>query len=160
HFQGRASRATPCASVRVVPSQTIPGLTGLLQRRFRALRYRDFRLYWTCQIVSLVGTWMQTVAQGWLLHELDPSAMALGILSFLRFLPVLPFSLGAGVIADRIDKRKLLLMTQSAALLQAVVLAWVVTVGIVTPSMVYALALVFGVINAFDLPTRQSFLVE
>jgi MFS family permease len=143
-----------------MPSQTTPGLTGLLQRRFRALRYRDFRLYWTCQIVSLVGTWMQTVAQGWLLHELDSSAMALGILSFLQFLPVLPFSLWAGVIADRIDKRKLLLVTQSAALLQAVVLAWVVTVGIVTPSMVYALALVFGVINAFDLPTRQSFLVE
>jgi MFS family permease len=137
-----------------------PSWRDRLFERFSALRHRNFRIYWICQLTSLVGTWMQSVAQAWLLHRLDPAPFALGFLNFLQFLPVLLLSVWAGVLADRSDKRRLLLTTQTLALLQAVVIAAVVTAGIVQPWMVYSLALVYGVFNAFDLPARQSFLVE
>src|SRR5882762_7177277 len=128
--------------------------------RFRSLGHRNFRLYWVGQLVSLVGTWMQSVAQGWLMHRLTDSAFMLGLLGFMQFLPVLLFSLWAGVVADRVDKRRLLYFTQGAALLQAAVLAAAVMTGVVRPWMVLGLAFVFGIINAFDLPVRQSFLVD
>jgi len=128
--------------------------------RFRALRHRNFRLFWTGQLVSVVGTWMQSVAQGWLMHRLTSSPLMLGLLGFCQFLPVTIFSLWAGVVVDRVDKRKLILTTQTLALLQAAALALIVTTGVVTPWMVLVLALAFGLINAFDLPARQSFLIE
>src|SRR5882762_9305734 len=131
-----------------------------LQSTFRALQHRNYRLYWTGQLISLVGTWMQSVAQGWLMHRLTSSAFMLGFLGFAQFLPVLLLSLWAGVIVDSMDKRKLLLITQSAFLLQAALLATAVSTGIVQPWMVLALAFVFGAINAVDLPARQSFVVE
>ncbi|HZI89607.1 MAG TPA: MFS transporter [Candidatus Polarisedimenticolia bacterium] len=131
-----------------------------LRDTFRALQHRNYRLYWTGQLVSLVGTWMQSVAQGWLMHRLTSSAFMLGFLGFSQFLPVLLLSLWAGVIVDSIDKRKLLLITQSAFLVQAMLLAIAVSTGIVKPWMVLALAFVFGTINAVDLPARQSFVVE
>jgi MFS family permease len=131
-----------------------------LAARFRALRHRNFRLYWTGQLVSLIGTWMQSVAQGWLMHRLTSSAFMLGLLGFLQFLPVMLLSLWAGVVADHVDKRRLLLVTQSAFLLQAAVLAALVSTHLIRAPMLLALAFVFGTFNAFDLPTRQSFLVE
>src|SRR5438093_266653 len=137
-----------------------PAIGEILASRFRALRHRDFRLFWTGQLISLVGTWMQSVAQGWLMHRLTSSAFMLGLLGFIQFLPVLVFSLWAGVVADRVDKRRLLLVTQASFLVQAAALAAVVSSGVVRPWMVLALALGFGVFNAFDLPARQSFLVE
>jgi MFS family permease len=127
---------------------------------FRALRHRNFRLYWSGQLVSLVGTWMQSVAQGWLMHRLTASAFMLGLLSFTQFIPVLPFALLAGVVADRVDKRRLLLVTQSLMLLQATLIASVVSAGVVKPWMVLALALLYGIVNTFDLPARQSFVIE
>src|SRR2546425_4936730 len=135
-------------------------LRGHLAHTFRALRHRNFRLYWTGQLVSLIGTWMQSVAQGWLMHRLTSSAFMLGLLGFMQFLPVLLLSLWAGVIVDEADKRRLLLITQTAFLIQAVLLATAVSTGIVQPWMVLALAFVFGTINAVDLPARQSFVVE
>src|ERR1044071_5132803 len=86
--------------------------------RFRALRHRNFRLYFWGQLISLVGTWMQSVAQGWLMHRLTSSAFMLGFLSFAQFAPVLPFALLAGVVADHTPKRSLLLVTQATMLLQ------------------------------------------
>jgi len=127
---------------------------------FRALRHRNFRLYFFGQLTSLIGTWMQSVAQGWLMHRLTDSAFMLGLLGFCQFLPVMAVSPWAGVVADRVDKRRLLLVTQSFALLQAVALATLVSSGVVLPWMVLALAFAFGVFSAFDLPARQSFLVE
>src|SRR5882672_5946643 len=100
-----------------------------LLARFSALRHRNFRIYFGCQLTSLVGTWMQSVAQSWLLHRLDPAPLALGYLTFLQFLPVLLLSVGAGVLVDRSDKRRLLLVTQTVALIQAVAMAAVVTAG-------------------------------
>ncbi|MBI4365080.1 MAG: MFS transporter [Candidatus Latescibacteria bacterium] len=131
-----------------------------LQTTFRALRHRNFRLYWSGQLVSLIGTWMQSVAQGWLMHRLTASAFMLGFLGFAQFLPVMLLTLWAGVVVDSIDKRRLLLITQAAFVVQAAVLATVVSTGIVRPWMVLVLAFVFGAINAFDLPARQSFVVE
>src|SRR5215831_1691570 len=131
-----------------------------LANSFRALRHRNFRLFWIGQLISLIGTWMQSVAQGWLMHRLTNSPMMLGLLGFVQFLPVLVLALPAGVIADHMDKRKLLYITQGFFLVQAGVLAALVTFGIVKAWMVLALAFAFGVFNAFDLPLRQSFLVE
>jgi MFS family permease len=128
--------------------------------RFRALRHRNFRLFWSGQLVSVIGTWMQSVAQGWLMHRLTDSAWMLGVLAFTQFAPVTVLSLWAGVVADRVDRRRLILITQSLCAVQAVALAAVVSAGIVRPWMVLALAFVFGCVNAFDLPARQSFLVE
>ena len=135
-------------------------LRARLGTTFRSLEHRNFRLYWTGQLVSLVGTWMQSVAQGWLMHRLTSSALMLGLLGFMQFLPVLLLSLWAGVIVDSMDKRKLLLFTQSAFLVQAALLATAVSTGGVKPWMVLTLAFVFGTINALDLPVRQSFVVE
>src|SRR5262249_50716840 len=103
---------------------------------------------------------MQTVAQGWLMHRLTSSPVMLGVLGAAQFLPVLLLSLWAGVIADRVDKRRMILITQGLALVQAAVLALLVTTGVVRPWMIIVLAFVFGAISAFDLPARQSFLVE
>jgi MFS family permease len=128
--------------------------------RFRSLAHRNFRLFWLGQIISLIGTWMQSVAQGWLMHRLTGSALMLGLLGFAQFLPVMLLSLWAGVVADRMDKRRLIFATQTLMLVQTVLLATVVSLGIVQPWMVVALAFFFGVVNAFDLPARQSFLVE
>ena len=135
-------------------------LRATLDDRFRALHHRNFRLFWIGQLVSVVGTWMQTVGQGWLMHRLTDSAWMLGLLAFTQFVPVTLFSLWAGVVADRVDKRRMILITQSLAATQALLLALVVTGGMVKPWMVLVLAFVFGTINAFDLPARQSFLVE
>lgn len=126
----------------------------------RALRHRDFRLYFFGQMVSLIGTWMQAVAQGWLMHRLTNSAFMLGLLSFAQFAPVLPLALFAGVLADRTERRTMLLWTQSLMLAQAVALATVVSTGVVKPWMVIALASVHGLVNTFDLPARQSFVVD
>ena len=127
---------------------------------FRALRHRNFRLYFFGQMISLVGSWMQSVAQGWLMHRLTSSAFMLGLLSFTQFLPVLPLALWAGVVADRVDKRRLLLVTQSLLLAQASFLALTVSMGTVRPWMILGFALVYGCVNTFDLPARQSFVIE
>ena len=132
----------------------------LLRTRFRSLAHRNFRLFWLGQIVSLIGTWMQSVAQGWLMHRLTGSAFMLGLLGFAQFIPVMLLTLWAGVVADRMDKRRLILTTQSLMLVQTVLLAGVVSLGVVQPWMVIVLAFFFGTVNAFDLPARQSFLVD
>ncbi|MCW5879521.1 MAG: MFS transporter [Anaerolineae bacterium] len=131
-----------------------------LPRTFSALRHRNFRLYWFGQIVSLSGTWMQTTAQSWLIYELTLSPLTLGVLSFASQLPTLIFSLFAGVLADRVNKRSALILTQSLAMIQAFVLAALVLSGRIQAWQVIALALVLGIINAFDNPIRQSFIPE
>jgi len=138
----------------------MPSVRERIRDRFRALSHRNFRLFWNGQLISLVGTWMQSVGQGWLMHRLTDSPWMLGVLGFAQFLPVTALSLWAGVVADRVDKRRLVLITQTLAMVQAAVLAVLALLGIVRPWMVLALAFVFGAINAFDLPARQSFLIE
>ncbi len=134
--------------------------SGGLSDRFRALRHPNFRLYWSGQLVSLVGTWMQSVAQGWLMHRLTSSPFMLGLLAFMQFFPVMLLSLWAGVLLDRVDKRRVIMVTQFGFLVQATALAALTSSGNVRPWMLLALAFLFGVFNAFDLPSRQSFVVD
>jgi MFS family permease len=145
---------------RAMPAPDSASPRPSLGETFRALRHRDFRLFFTGQLISLIGTWMQSVAQGWLMHRLTSSAFMLGLLSFAQFAPVLPLALWAGVIADRSPRRTLLLWTQSLLLAQAVALAIVVSAGVVRPWMVLALAVVYGIVNTFDLPARQTFIID
>ena len=131
-----------------------------LGRAFVALRHRNFRLFWYSQMVSLVGTWMQSTAQSWLVLELTHSALWLGIVGALQFLPIMFFAMFGGVIADRVPKRTLLLITQSAAAVQAIVLWLLVFSGTVQLWHVLILATLLGLTNALDMPTRQAFVVE
>ena len=126
----------------------------------RAFRHRDFRLFWSGQLVSLVGTWMQSVGQAWVVLELTGSPFKLGVISALQFGPMLLLSLLAGALADRVRKRRLLLLTQGALMLQALALAALDWTGQIQYWHVAVLAAVYGVANTLDLPARQSFVVE
>jgi MFS family permease len=126
----------------------------------RAFRHRDFRLFWSGQLVSLVGTWMQSVGQVWVVLELTGSPFKLGVISALQFGPMLFFSLLAGALADRVRKRRLLLLTQGALMLQALALAALDWTGQIQFWHVAVLAAFYGVANTLDLPARQSFVGE
>ena len=127
---------------------------------FRALRHRNYRLFFYGQLISLTGTWMQSVAQGWLVLRLTDSPFLLGLVAAANSLPVLLFSLFAGTIADRFPKRRILLITQSTAMLLAATLAGLTLSGTVHITRVLILALLLGIVNAFDAPARQAFTVE
>ena len=127
---------------------------------FRSLRVRNYRLYASGQLVSLTGTWMQRVAQDWLVLELTNSGTALGVVTALQFGPSLLLGMYGGVLADRGDKRKMLLVTQSAIALVALVLGLLDVTGVVTYWHVLVLAGALGLIGAIDTPIRQSFVIE
>jgi len=131
-----------------------------IRHLLRALRSRNYRLFLAGQGVSLVGTWMQYVAMSWLVYRLTGSSMLLGVVGFTSQIPTLFISPLAGVLADRWDRRRLLLVTQSLAMLQAAFLALVVLTGVVQVWQIILLSLILGIVNAFDIPIRQSFVVE
>jgi MFS family permease len=135
-------------------------MSAVVSDPFRALGSRDFRIYFSGQLISMAGTWMQQVAMGWLAYELSDSALVLGLLGFASQAPILLFSLVGGVWSDRTDRRRLLLWTQSLSLIQAMVLAMLTWQGWITPPLLLFLAFLLGCINALDLPTRQSLLVH
>jgi MFS family permease len=122
--------------------------------------HRNFRLFFTGQLVSLVGTWMQTVAQGWLVLTLTDDPFALGVVTACQFLPVLLFGLFGGVIADALPKRQTLIVTQIVALVLALTLGILVVTAQVQVWMIYLLAIGLGFVNAVEMPVRQSFVVE
>jgi MFS family permease len=128
--------------------------------RLGALRHRDFRLFWIGQLISQIGTWMQSVAQAWLVLELTHSPLHLGIVSALQFTPVLFLSPVGGVLSDRFAKRKVLLISQTAMQLQAFVLAALVWSGRVEYWHVAVLAAVYGLSRAIDIPARQSYITD
>ncbi|HEY7930748.1 MAG TPA: MFS transporter [Acidimicrobiales bacterium] len=129
-------------------------------RTFAALRVRNFRLYFIGQLISISGTWMQSVAQGWLVLQITGSSVDLGIAVALQFLPTLLVGSYGGLIADRFEKRRILYFTQSGAGLLALALGLLVSNGHVTLSEVYAIALGLGVVNLFDTPARQAFVQQ
>ena len=127
---------------------------------FSALKHPNFRLWFGGQIVSLIGTWMQSTAQGYLVYELTASPIMLGVVGFANGIPVWLFSLYAGIIADRISRRKLLIITQGSMMLLALALALLTFSGKVQAWHVVIMALLLGTANAFDAPARQSFVSE
>ena len=131
-----------------------------LPRGLRALSHRDYRLFWIGQLLSRIGTWMQSVGQAWLVLELTNSPFRLGLISTLQFGPVLLFSFVGGVLSDRVAKRKLILATQIAMMLQAFALSGLVWTGHVEYWHVAVLAAIYGVANSLDMPARQAYVVE
>jgi MFS family permease len=139
------------------PSAPRPRAAGTT---FRSLQVRNFRVYTTGQIVSVTGTWMQIVGQAWLVLELTGSGAMLGLVTALQWLPTLLLGPLAGVLADRSDKRRIMVCTQAAAMAQALLLGIVVATGTVQLWMVMVLALTLGLVAAVEGPARQTFIFE
>jgi MFS family permease len=135
-------------------------LKSKLSGMFPAFSHRNYRLFWFGQCVSLIGTWMQTIGQSWLVLQLTNSAFKLGLISAMQFLPMMLFSLFAGTLVDRFPKRTVLLITQTALAVLALVLATLTYFKAVQYWHVLVLAALLGIVNTLDMPTRQSFFVE
>ena len=127
---------------------------------FRSMSVRNYRLYFAGQLISTTGTWMQSIAQAWLVLQITGSGVALGITVALQFTPVLLVGAWGGLVADRVDKRRLLVGTQAAAGVLALVLGTVTVLGVVQLWMIFVLALGLGAVNALDNPARRAFVVE
>jgi MFS family permease len=127
---------------------------------FRSMSVRNYRLYFAGQLISTTGTWMQSIAQAWLVLQITGSGVALGITVALQFTPVLLVGAWGGLVADRVDKRRLLVATQAAAGVLALILGAVTVLGIVQLWMIFVLAVGLGVVNAVDNPARRAFVVE
>jgi MFS family permease len=135
-------------------------LTQALRRAGTSLAVPNYRRYFAGQIVSVSGNWMQMVAEMWLIVQLTGSGAAVGLTAGLQFVPILLFGAWGGLIADRLPKRRVLMVTQALMALPALTLFALTVAGTVTPLMVWALVFVRGAVNAVDNPTRQSFVIE
>lgn len=134
---------------RAVASQTL-----------RALRHRNFQLFFAGQLISLIGTWMQSVAQSWLVYRITGSSALLGLVAFAGQIPIFLMSPVAGHAADRMNRHRMVIATQTASMLLALALAALTLTGRVQIWQIFVLSTLLGVVNAFDIPARQSFLVE
>ncbi len=132
----------------------------MARRTFSSLNVPNYRLYFFGQIVSMSGTWIQSVAQMWLVYQLTNSGFALGVVTALQFMPVLLAGMWGGIVADRFDKRKILIATQGAAALLAALLGVLTALDAVQLWMIYLLAVALGVVSVIEVPTRQSFVIE
>jgi MFS family permease len=126
----------------------------------RSLKHRNFQLFFSGQLISLIGTWMDTVAEAWLVYRLTGSSLLLGTVSFAGQIPVLLLAPVAGMVADRFNRRKVVIATQASSMVIAFILAMLTLTKRVTVEEVIVLAAMMGAVNAFDIPARQSFLVE
>ena len=127
---------------------------------FAAMRHRNFQLYFGGQLISNIGTWMQIIAQGWVVYQIGHSELTLGLVAFASAIPILAISPWGGVIVDRVSRRNLLILTQAGSMLLAFVLAALTFTGVVKEWHVIVLAALLGVVNAFDAPARQAFVPE
>jgi len=127
---------------------------------FPALKHENYRFYFSGQLISLSGSWMQTVAQGWLVYQLTGSPFMVGLIASLQNLPILFFGVFGGVLVDRFNKQKLILFTQSASLILALILGVLTITGYVNVWMVMVFASLLGLVNALDTPARQSLIIE
>src|SRR4051812_44194972 len=150
----------PVTAATAVRHPTRPARTKRAQSPFAPLRTRSYRIYLTGQVVASLGTWMQSVAQDWLVLQLTHSSTAVGIVLALQFLPLLLFGPTGGLLADRYPKRRILFATQSVNAALAITLTVLTLTGAVRVEHVYALAVVGGLVFAVDSPTRQSFVTE
>jgi MFS family permease len=131
-----------------------------LPKQLSAFRHRNYRLFFSGQLISLTGTWLQSVALGWLVYELTGSQLLLGTVSAIGALPIFFLSLPAGILIDRINKRDLLIATQTTAMLLAFALAGLTHWRLITVYWIVLLGFLLGVVNAFDAPARQSFVID
>lgn len=131
-----------------------------LQETFAALKHYNYRLWFFGQMVSLMGTWMQSTAQGYLIYQLTSSPAYLGLVGFVGGLPALLFTLFGGVIADRISRRNMMVITQTSMLVLAFILAGLAFTNVVQPWHIIMLAFLLGIANAFDAPARNAFVTE
>ena len=146
-----------------IPAQSAPAEQSIPAERnglFRSLRNRNYRLFAAGQVVSNTGTWMQRIAQDWLVLTITHSGTALGIVTALQFLPILLFSVWGGVLADRFPKRTMLMITQSSMGVLAAILGVLTVTGHIGVWQIYVFALLLGTVTAADTPARQSFVVE
>lgn len=127
---------------------------------FSSLKVKNFRLYWLGMFVSLTGTWIQSIALSWLIFHLTNSVLLLGLVGFLGLMPIFFLSFIGGVIADRVDKRKILLFTQNAFMLLAFALAILMQLKLITPAQIMLISVLNGIVMAFDAPARQAVVVE
>jgi MFS family permease len=144
----------------VEPAQEAVREHSRFRDTIRSLKHRNFQLFFSGQLISLVGTWMDTVAEAWLVYRMTGSSLLLGAVTFAGQFPVLLMSPFAGFVADRLNRRKVVIATQTASMILAGILAALTLSKRVTVEQVIILAALMGVVNAFDIPARQSFLVE
>src|SRR5690348_4334359 len=126
----------------------------------RALKHRNFQLFFSGQLISLIGTWMQSVAQSWLVYRMTGSSLLLGSVGFASQFPVLLASPIGGIVADRYNRQRVVIGTQVSSMLLAFILAGLTLRNRISIREIFALAVLLGIVNAFDIPARQAFLVE
>jgi|SRR5579864_1378480 len=153
---------TPAADEVQLPGSPVPGPAGKsrLPAAFRSLKHRNFRLFFGGQLISLVGTWMQTIAQSWLIYRLTGSSVLLGLLGFVSQIPIFLLSPIGGLTADRWPRQRVVIATQVSSMVLAFLLAALTFAGRIRVWEIIVLATLLGVVNAFDVPARQSFLIE
>jgi len=142
------------------PIGGMPARAGRLPVTLRALRHRNFQLFFGGQLISLVGTWMQSVAQAWLVYRLTGSSLLLGVVGFASQIPIFLLSPVGGTVADRYNRHRVVIATQTSSMILAAILALLTLARWLTVWELITLASLLGVVNAFDIPARQSFLVE
>jgi MFS family permease len=131
-----------------------------IRSALRALRYRNYRLFFAGQLISLIGTWMQMVAQPWLVYRLTGSSILLGSVAFVSQIPVLLLAFVGGAVADRYNRHRVVIATQTAAMVLAFILSALTLTGMVRVWHIFVLSALLGIVNAFDMPGRQAFIVE
>jgi len=151
---------TAAAATPETPAAAVPGKLGGFSHAWRALRHRNFRLFFGGQSISLIGTWMTRIATAWLVYRLTHSALLLGTVSFMSQIPTFLVAPFAGVWVDRLNRRQVLLWTQSLSMLQSLALAALTLSGRITIPWILVLAAAQGIINSFDMPGRQAFMVQ
>lgn len=134
--------------------------TNRWPKAIRSLGYRNYRLYWSGQIISQVGTWMQIVAQGWVVYNLTDSPLMLGLVNFASLLPVVPISLLAGVLSDRFSRKKLIIISEAVLMLQALIMALLIWFDLIQVWHVIILSLILGTASALEQPARLAFVVD
>ncbi len=151
-----AESAEATAEQRAAMSRVTTRVPGLL----RALEHRNFQLFFTGQLISLIGTWMQNVAQSWLVYRLTGSALLLGTVGFASQIPIFLLAPAGGIIADRYNRHRIVIATQAASMVLALILAVLTLAGIIRIWEIIVLGALLGAVNAFDIPARQAFIVE
>ncbi len=159
---GPGALPTPPENQAIVaqPDETGPALPRGWLFTFRALRHRNYRIFLSGQAVSLIGTWMQNVAQSWLIYRLTGSELLVSLVGFFSHLPVLVVGPLAGMTADRLSRFRIVLAAQITFMAQALLLAFVTLTGRVTAGQIFALAALWGVVHAFDVPARQALFIH